>query len=188
MATWLASSSFTSSITFPMPQCWSQCTFLLKHSIAPWNTAAFAAEMNESGSLLTARSWMIWQRERDSNFKSKNTALQTKLRWDVSQSKNKGGVVPNNNHLFILFFGLSEEKCSWWTFCAQTWLSNETLCTSAKPSNGNSVQEQMGACVSSSRNKDLGNQAPLAHTMESVVLVFFLVCNVLNRITISLGL
>lgn len=114
------------------------------------------------------------ERERHSNFKSKNAALQTKLRFITKQE----GVVPNNNHLFILFFSLSEEKCSWWMFCAQTWLSNETLCTSARPSNGNSVQEQMGARVSSSRNKDLGNQTPLACILESVLLVFFLACNV----------
>ena len=58
-------------------------------------------------------------------------------------------------------------------FCAQTRFPNKTFCTSAKPSNGNSLcRNEMGAYASFSRSKGLGEQMTLAHILESILLVF----------------
>lgn len=84
------------SIPFPRPHIWSRC--FSQVLAAPWSTAAFTAEMNESGPLFGCLQ-LDNLTERGSNFKVK--ILLCKQSWD--EIYHKTAVVPNSNHLFILF-------------------------------------------------------------------------------------
>lgn len=119
------------------------------------------------GLFLAAYSWTIWQREAPT------------LKWkyyfvNKAEIYHKTAVVPNSNHLFILFFSVSEEKCSSWMLCAQMPFPNETFCTPLKPNNRNSLcWIEMGTFASSSRSKCLENLVLLAYMLEPPLLIFF---------------